>query len=216
MDYTLSEIKKYKIILNNLTIKLINVTDIKEEISINNEIKTTNEFLSTLLNIKNNFVNQQPFQNNLMNLEHNPNNNINNNIINTPIQQEAPTFQILLNNEENKPKKKYKHGKIYRLPNGRFASLKRSSKKRNNVDNSNDLKIIFRQADGTFATQIFFAPQEKVEDIIQSYRIKTGDYNPGRRFIINNKDLSPNLSLAEAGIENCSSIIVKDVEINNN
>ena len=53
MNYTLEEIKKHKITINNLSNKLINTFDINEEIMINNEIKKETEFLQSLLNIKN-------------------------------------------------------------------------------------------------------------------------------------------------------------------
>ena len=56
MNYTLEEIKKYKIKINDLSNKLINTLDINEEIMINNEIKKETEFLLSLLNIKKNEI----------------------------------------------------------------------------------------------------------------------------------------------------------------
>ena len=52
MNYTLEEIKRHKIKINDLSNKLINTFDINEEIMINNEIKKETEFLLSLLNIK--------------------------------------------------------------------------------------------------------------------------------------------------------------------
>ena len=66
MEYTLEEIKKHKNRINELSTKLLNAMDINEEILINTEIKNETDFLSTLLNIKkneinNNMLNQQMF-----------------------------------------------------------------------------------------------------------------------------------------------------------
>ena len=70
MEYTLEEIKKHKNRINELSTKLINAMDINEEILINTEIKNETEFLSTLLNIKrneiNNNMNQQMFAQQMM------------------------------------------------------------------------------------------------------------------------------------------------------
>ena len=70
MDHIQLEINKHKNKLMNLINNLINTQLINEEISINNEIKTESEFLTSLLNIKqkemqninNNFMNPLMFQ----------------------------------------------------------------------------------------------------------------------------------------------------------
>ena len=70
MEYTLEEIRKHKNRINELSTKLLNAMDINEEILINTEIKNETEFLSTLLNIKrneiNNNMNQQMFAQQMM------------------------------------------------------------------------------------------------------------------------------------------------------
>ncbi len=66
MDFTLIEINKHKNNINNLSTKLLNIFNINEEISINNEIKKEVEILVSLLNIKMNSImaqNQQMIQN---------------------------------------------------------------------------------------------------------------------------------------------------------
>ena len=68
MNYTLEEIKRHKIKINDLSNKLINTFDINEEIMINNEIKKETEFLLSLLNIK---------QNEIITFNNNINNNMN-------------------------------------------------------------------------------------------------------------------------------------------
>ena len=70
MNYTLEEIKRHKIKINDLSNKLINTFDINEEIMINNEIKKETEFLLSLLNIK---------QNEIITFNNNMNFNMNNN-----------------------------------------------------------------------------------------------------------------------------------------
>ena len=68
MNYTLEEIKRHKIKINDLSNKLINTFNINEEIMINNEIKKETEFLLSLLNIK---------QNEIITFNNNINNNMN-------------------------------------------------------------------------------------------------------------------------------------------
>ena len=63
-NITEQEIQKYK---NKLIIN--NTHNIDEETSINNEIKNESEFLSSLLNIKRNELNQQNIQNNVNNIQ---------------------------------------------------------------------------------------------------------------------------------------------------
>ena len=110
MEYTLLEIKKYKNNLKTLIEKLVNIIDINEEISINNEIKNTSDFLSSLLNIKKNLTNKKD----------NPTVLSNQNIINNEeIQQDAApeisSFHIILQNQEKNYKKqsRYLHFHIW-------------------------------------------------------------------------------------------------------
>ena len=87
MNYTLEEIKRHKIKINDLSNKLINTFDINEEIMINNEIKKETEFLLSLLNIK---------QNEIITFNNNINNNMNFNMNNNFSQQmNNQQFQFL-------------------------------------------------------------------------------------------------------------------------
>ena len=54
--------------------------------------------------------------------------------------------------------------------------------------------------------------EEKVSDIIQRYRNKVGDRGQEKKFIFNAKNLSPSLSLAEAGINNNANIFVVETK----
>ena len=65
---TEQEIQNHKNRLNRLITKLINTHNIDEETSINNEIKNETKFLSSLLNIKRNELNQNNIINNNNNL----------------------------------------------------------------------------------------------------------------------------------------------------
>ena len=70
-NITEQEIQKHKNNLNNLINKLINIHDVDEEISTNNEIKASSEFLFSLLNIKKKEINQLRNNNNIMNNSNN-------------------------------------------------------------------------------------------------------------------------------------------------
>ena len=191
MEYTLLEIKKYKNNLKTLIEKLVNIIDINEEISINNEIKNTSDFLSSLLNIKKNLTNKKD----------NPTVLSNQNIINNEeIQQDAApeisSFHIILQNEE-----KNKNNDL-------------EKKYLSNFD-IRQIKVIFRQANGRFASNVYCLPDEKIANVIDKYRNRSGDFNPHRRFIFNSKDLPQELTVSEVGITNNSnSFIVNTCNIN--
>ena len=51
-------------------------------------------------------------------------------------------------------------------------------------------------------------PDDKVSDVIEKYRNKANDRDPSKKFIFNAKNLSPSLSVAEAGITNNANIFV--------
>ena len=51
-------------------------------------------------------------------------------------------------------------------------------------------------------------PDEKVSEVIEKYRSKSGDRDPTKKFIFNAKNLAPSLSVAEAGITNNANIFV--------
>ena len=60
-------------------------------------------------------------------------------------------------------------------------------------------------------------PEQKVSSIIEQYRSKSGDYDSSKKFIFNAKNLSPLLTVAEAGISNNANIFVvkmKGIKIN--
>ena len=92
-------------------------------------------------------------------------------------------------------------------------ALKNQAKSQIQPDNNN-LNVIFKVKDiGTINIQIQY--DQKVAELINKYRGKTGDKEPKRKFIFNGKTLNPSLSCAEAGLTNNSIVFVlntKDVE----
>ena len=51
-------------------------------------------------------------------------------------------------------------------------------------------------------------PDEKVSEIIEKYRIKSGDHDLSNKFIYNAKVLNPNLTVSEAELTNNANILV--------
>ena len=49
---------------------------------------------------------------------------------------------------------------------------------------------------------------DKVSDTIDRYRSNSGNFDPDKEFIFNEKPLNPDLTLSEAGISNYSNIYV--------
>ena len=56
-------------------------------------------------------------------------------------------------------------------------------------------------------------PDEKLSEIIEKYRKKSGNFEPDIKFIFNAKALNPNLTLAEAGLTEGSNIYVHEPQI---
>ena len=50
---------------------------------------------------------------------------------------------------------------------------------------------------------------EKVSDVIQRYRIKTGDQDISKKFFFNSRSLNPEITVAEAGLNNMAHIYVE-------
>ena len=74
-------------------------------------------------------------------------------------------------------------------------------------DNYNGgIEVNFRNQ--SISLKIQCKPDEKVSDIIQRYRDKSGDNEPTKKFIFNAKALNPYLTVAEAGLANNFNIFV--------
>ena len=200
MNYTLEEIKKYKIKINDLSNKLINTLDINEEIMINNEIKKETEFLLSLLNIKKNeIINFNNNNNNRINMNNNYNQQMNNQQFQffNFHQQMMAQQQAAMKEQMNKI-----------LNNGPYNEQ--------HPINLNDLItvkfIIIGQNEKKIGTMVIHCePNDKLSNIIQRYRNLAIDDN-SKNFIFKGKELNDNLignlTVAEAGIYNNSEIFV--------
>ena len=85
----------------------------------------------------------------------------------------------------------------------------------NSSSNSEGISVIFRvSGSGGQNTQnsapimVQCMPNEKVSEVIKKYRTKSGDNDTTKKFIFNAKNLSPSLTVAEAGITNNANIFV--------
>ena len=84
-----------------------------------------------------------------------------------------------------------------------------------NQENNNDgngISVIFRvsgnNGQASAPLMIQCQPHEKVRELIQRYRTKSGDEDPTKKFIFNAKNLSEELTVSEAGIANNANIFV--------
>ena len=62
--------------------------------------------------------------------------------------------------------------------------------------------------DKPYIINVQCSSDEKVSDIIQRYREKSGDYDENRKFVFNAKSLVKGLTVAEAGLNNSAYIFV--------
>ena len=75
--------------------------------------------------------------------------------------------------------------------------------------NQNQIKVNFRNSSQySSALEIQCNQEEKVSELIQKYRIKSGNYAQNIKFIYNAKNLNPDLTLAEAGVINGANVFV--------
>ena len=185
MDNVQQEINTHKTNLMNLINNLINTQLINQEIYINNEIKKECEFLNSLLSLK---------QKSLINQV---NNNINNNPFSFQPNININPAQININ--------PIQFGYQPIIQN----NLKNNFENNNNDENNISLiNVNFYHTFGN-STWIFCKVNEKISEVIEKYRQKTGDYNDNF-FFFNSKDLNyySSSTLQEQGISNWSKITV--------
>ena len=222
-NITEQEIQKHKNNLNNLINKLINIHDVDEEISTNNEIKASSEFLFSLLNIKKKEINQLNDNNNIMNNSNNfPNpvlnqnnmNNINNNNSNdNQIQHQIMQQQMM---QQQLMQQQMSQQQMMQQQMMAQQSQIQQQSLHNNINNDNfkGFTVIFRSGDssnfGPMMLQCF--PGDKVSSIIEKYRLFSGIDIQKKKFIFNGNPLSPNLTTAEAGLKKDSNIFVVSTE----
>ena len=173
------EIQNHKNKLHNLTTRLINTNNIDEETSINNEIKTETEFLSSLLFIKKNELKK--------------------NIINDPKQQLLIMYQQMKQQQQIMQEQKMQQQKMERQM--KEQELKKNIPVKlyiNFLDRENRKPPI----------KVVCSSDENVYSIIEKYRKKSLDYNNKNIFIFEGKALHPESTLDEAGLTDNSNIFV--------
>ena len=168
MDYILLQIVNRKNKICELSNKLI----INEEILIGNEIKNETEFLISLLNIKKNELNQQNYINNNLNVQmfnpinYNANNFNNNNLIN--------------NNFNNN---------IHQLDQQMVQQQIKNFNPLESLNNEPVINVKFIQKHTGNLVLIQCNPNEKISDVIEKYREKSGDYYEND-FIFNSEKMN--------------------------
>jgi len=168
MEFILQEINKHKTNLMTLINNLINTQLINEEIYINNEIKKESECLISLLNVKQNTLNNQI----------NINNNINPN-----------SFMFQQNFMENPF-----HLNINPLQQQAIDN-NLNDNEQNNRDNIRIINIKFVHTLGK-ETIVQSNLNEKISEIIKKYKEKSNDYQDNF-FLFNGKVLNHFLKLKE-------------------
>ena len=213
------EIQNHKNKLNNLITKLINTHNIDDETSINNEIKNETEFLSSLFKIKKNELNQI-------------NNNMNMNQMQQPMMEPQPMMQQqmmqqqmmqqqmmqqqmmqqqMMQQQIMQQQAQAQQAEMQRILNQPSSSIQMSS---GVLSQSQGVGfcIIFRKsgAVGQVSNPIMVQcmPDEKVSEVIEKYRNKSGDRDPTKKFIFNAHPISQTLTVAEAGLTNNANIFV--------
>ena len=82
----------------------------------------------------------------------------------------------------------------------------------NQIASSMGFVVIFRVSGVTGETSkpimMCTTPEEKVSELIEKYRNKSGDREPNKKFIFNAKNLTPSLTCAEAGLCSGANIFV--------
>ena len=231
MDYTIQEINNHKNILFNLYNKLINTIDINEKISIVNEMKSETEFLSSLLNIKKNYTNQQSFINNDINI-FNPNfnqnmNNFNNNNMNNDMMEQQMLQQQMMQQQmiqqqmmqqqmmqqQMMQQQMMQQQMIQQQQN--FAqqndiNLNKSTEMIQQTENK-EINITFRTGGSNTQvtmTKIKCSLNDRISRVIEKYRNKSGDNDSSKKFVFNARSLNNNSTVAQSGLADGSNIYV--------
>ena len=195
MENTLYEINKHKLNIVSLSNKLFSTININEEIFINNELKKEVEFLSSLLNIKNNAMMNQMAMNNF-NPMMNQNYAINNNNLQQLMQQQLMQMQQMMQQQQMQQEM---------LMNQQNENIQKEK------EISTSISVIFRNGrDNNCIVQCRF--NEIISDVIGRYRNMASDFSDTEKFIFNAKALNPGITVAEAGLDNNSNIFVVETK----
>ena len=191
MENVLEEIKKHKNKMNELSTRLINITDINEEILLNTEIKNETEFLLSLFNIKKNLININQFPNQFMF---------------SPQQQQQMAQQQAIMQQQAMMHQQMMQQQMMAAQ----AQANKQAQMNNNLNNMDndekEINIKFNKKGNII--YIKMSNYDMVADLINEYLTKTKTKNATFKFC--NKILSPTdiSSLYEVGLKDNSEIIV--------
>ena len=209
------EIQNHKNKLNNLITKLINTHNIDNEASINNEIKNETEFLSSLFKIKKNELNQK-------------NNNMNMNQMQQPMMEPQPMMQQQMMQQQMMQQQMMQQQMMQQqmMQQQMMAAQQQAQAQQAEMQRILDqaspsvpsqsqgvgLSIIFRKSGAvgqeSNPVMVQCMPDEKVSEVIEKYRNKSGDRDPTKKFIFNARSLYQTLTVAESGITHNANIFV--------
>ena len=183
MENVLEEIKKHKNKMNELSARLINITDINEEILLNTEIKNETEFLLSLFN---KFPNQFMF---------------------SPQQQQQMAQQQAMIQQQQAMLQQQMMQQQMMAAQAQANKQAQMNNILNNMDNDKkEINIKFNKKGNII--YIKMSNYDMVADLINEYLTKTKTKNATFKFC--NKILSPTdiSSLYEVGLKDNSEIIV--------
>ena len=192
MENVLEEIKKHKNKMNELSTRLINITDINEEILLNTEIKNETEFLLSLFNIKKNLININQFPNQFMFSQQ---------------QQQMAQQQAMMQQQAIMQQQQAIMQQQIIAAQAQANKQAQMEYILNNMGNDkNEINIKFNKKGNII--YIKMSKDEMVAELINEYLTKTKTKNATFKFC--NKILSPTdiSNLCEVGLKDNSEIIV--------
>ena len=199
------------------------------KLSINNEIKSENEILSSLFKIKKN----EHHQNN--------NNNIDMNQMKQTMSQQQMRQKQMMQQQMRQQQMMQQQMKQQQMMRQQMIQqqmiqqqmmqqqmmqqqmmqqqmmqqqMMQQQAKQAEIESSQgkEICVIFRRSSltGQASSPVYIQcmPDEKISKVIEKYRNQSGDYVLTKKFIFNGMGLNMNLSVAEAGINNHSNIFV--------
>ena len=191
MENVLEEIKKHKNKMNELSTRLINITDINEEILLNTEIKNETEFLLSLFNIKKNLININQFPNQFMF---------------SPQQQQQMAQQQAIMQQQAMLHQQMMQQQMMAAQAQANKQAQMDNILNNMGNDKNEINIKFNKKGNII--YIKMSNYDMVADLINEYLTKTKTKNATFKFC--NKILSPTdiSSVYEVGLKDNSEIIV--------
>ena len=191
MENVLEEIKKHKNKMNELSTRLINITDINEEILLNTEIKNETEFLLSLFNIKKNLININQFPNQFMF---------------SPQQQQQMAQQQAMMQQQAMLHQQMMQQQMMAAQAQANKQAQMDNILNNMGNDKNEINIKFNKKGNII--YIKMSKDDMVAELIDKYMIKTNTNKGTFKFC--NKILLPTdiSSLYEVGLKDNSEIIV--------